>query len=146
MPSLLWPRTCLGWFQCPFETLWNLGIFLLLLQMRIYSDWALCYKSRRYRKSPWGHLDGRLPVDFSPACCLRRLGCSSQFDVQTFCLLASDMSRLRSWDWKASLCSRRGFSWWWMKSSLDQPHPIWSSCNQKMHQWSSTTSVLLLSL
>ena len=30
-----------------------------------------------------------------------------------------------------------------MKSSFDQPLPTWFGCNQKMHPWSSATSVLL---
>ena len=89
VPSLLWPRYFLGWFQCPSKTPWTLGIFQQLPQMRIYLDWASYYKSGGYQRFPWGCPNGRLPVDFSLACHPRRLGHSSQSNVQTFCALPS---------------------------------------------------------
>jgi len=117
VPSPLWPRSFLGWFQCPSKTPWTLGIFQQLPQMRIYLDWASYYKSGGYQRFPWGLPNGRLPVDFSLACHPRRLGHSSQSNVQTFCSLPSDTLRLRSWDQMTLLCSKRGLGWWRMMSS-----------------------------
>ena len=113
--------------------------------MRICLNWASCYKNRVYRRSLWGLPNDDLLVDFLPVYRPHRLGHSSQSDVQTSCLWATDTLLLCSWGRMASLCNRKCLGWWWMKFSPDRPCLTWFSCNQRKHPWSSINGVLLLS-
>ena len=89
VPSLLWPRSCLGWFWYLIETPWIPGTFQPLPQTHTCSEWVSFSKSGGCRRSLWDHPNCHPPFGFLLACRQRRLRHSFQSDVQISCSWAS---------------------------------------------------------